>query len=151
MMYRGGRAPLITSPWPLYSSCGIINLVNNVVEYLWAWVVTDISLMVFYSILRSYGWWRDLSREGVVGLVALVVQDSIKLGIALFMLSEVLIFMAIIWLFFHSSCTILMGCSWPPISIEVMNPIAYPVLNTTILLARGVTGTCVSIAGIVGC
>ena len=49
------RAPLITSPWPLYSSISILLLVNNVVEYLWSSIVTNICLSLAYSILRSYG------------------------------------------------------------------------------------------------
>ena len=44
------RAPLITSPWPLYSSIGILALVNNVVEYLWSNVVTNISFIEAYFI-----------------------------------------------------------------------------------------------------
>lgn len=138
------RAPLITSPWPLYSSIASLSLVNNVVEYLWSSIVTNICLCIAWSILRSYGWWKSLSREGGVGLIVVVVQDSIKLGIALFMLSEVLFFIAFFWIFFHSSLSgIACGCGgrWPPSGIEVIDPIAYPVLNTTILLRRGCTAT----------
>ena len=138
------RAPLITSPWPLYSSIGILALVNNVVEYLWSNVVTNICLCLSYSALRSYGWLNSVSREGSVGFISSFIQDSIKLGIALFMLSEVLFFIAFFWIFFHRSlsgiaCSI--GGRWPPSGIEVIDPIAYPVLNTTILLRRGCTAT----------
>ena len=134
------RAPLITTPFVLYSSIASLSLVNNVVEYLWSSIVTNICLCIAWSILRTYGWWKSLSREGGVGLIVVVVQDSIKLGIALFMLSEVLFFIAFFWIFFHSSLSgIACGCGsrWPPSGIEVIDPIAYPILNTTILLRRG--------------
>ena len=135
------RAPLITSPWPLYSSVGTLSLVNNVVEYLWSRIVTNICWTVFYCSLRCYGWWKSLSREGSVGLIPAIIQDSIRLGIALFMLSEVLFFIAFFWIFFHrslsSSSIPARWCGrWPPYGIEVIDPIAYPVLNTGILLSR---------------
>ena len=138
------RAPLITSPWPLYSSIGTLSLVNNVVEYLWSSIVTNICICILFTSLRCYGWFRDISREGVVGLTVTFIQDSIKLGIALFMLSEVTFFIAFFWIFFHRSLSgIACGCGvrWPPVGIEVIDPIAYPVLNTTILLTRGCTAT----------
>jgi len=138
------RAPLITSPWPLYSSIGILALVNNVVEYLWSNVVTNICLCLAYSALRSYGWLNSVSREGSVGFISIFIQDSISLGMALFMLSEVLFFIAFFWIFFHRSLSgIACGCGgwWPLSGIEVIDPIAYPVLNTTILLRRGCTAT----------
>jgi heme/copper-type cytochrome/quinol oxidase subunit 3 len=81
------------------------------------------------------------------------MQDNIKLGIALFMLSEVLFFIAFFWIFFHRSLSgIACGCgvSWPPVGIEITEPIAYPILNTTILLRRGCTATwaqCISKRG----
>ena len=132
------RAPLITSPWPLYSSIGILALVNNEVEYLWSNVVTNICLCLAYSVLSSIGWLNAVSREGSVGLISIFIQDSIKLGIALFMLSEVLFFIAFFWIFFHSSFS---GYTWPPSGIEVIDPIACAILNTTILLRRGCTAT----------
>ena len=51
-----------------------------------------------YSVLRSYGWLNSVSREGSVGFISIFIQDSIKLGIALFMLSEVLFFIAFFWI-----------------------------------------------------
>ena len=134
------RAPLITGPWPLYSSIGILALVMNVVEYLWSNVVTNICLCLAYSTCSSIGWLNSVSREGSVGFISLFIQDSIKLGIALFMLSEVLFFIAFFWIFFHRSLSCACcGGRWPPSGIEVIDPIAYPVLNTTILVRRGCT------------
>ena len=107
-------------------------------------IICYICLCLAYSALRSYGWLNSVSREGSVGFISIFIQDSIKLGIALFMLSEVLFFIAFFWIFFHRSlsgiaCSI--GGRWPPSGIEVIDPIAYPVLNTTILLRRGCTAT----------
>jgi heme/copper-type cytochrome/quinol oxidase subunit 3 len=138
------RAPLITSPWPLYSSIGILALVNSVVEYLWSNVVSDICLCLAYSALNAYGWLNSVSREGSVGFISIFIQDSIKLGMALFMLSEVLFFIAFFWIFFHRSSSGVAwssGSRWPPSGIEVIDPIAYPLLNTVILLRRGCTAT----------
>lgn len=147
------RAPLITSPWPLSVCIVTISLIVSVVEYRWSRILVSLAIVVYYVLLALYGWWRDLSREGGVGSIPRFIQDNIKLGIALFMLSEVLFFIAFFWIFFHRSLSgIACGCgvSWPPVGIEITEPIAYPILNTTILLRRGCTATwaqCISKRG----
>ena len=54
---------------------------------------------------------NSVSREGSVGFISSFIQDSILRGIALFMLSEVLFFIAFFWIFFHRSLSgIACGC-----------------------------------------
>ena len=60
------------------------------------------------------------------------VQRGLNLGVALFIVSEALFFLAIFWAFFHSalSPTVELGAQWPPLGIQAINPFELPLLNT---------------------
>lgn len=96
-------------------------------------------LVTFFSAL----WWRDVSREGVGGDHRRKVQDGLKWGIALFIFREVLFFCAWFWAFFHHRRVPSpeVGAIWPPVGVSPLDPLAVPLLNTAVLLRRGVTVT----------
>ena len=71
-----------------------------------------------------------------------------RIGMVLFISSEVFFFLAFFWAFFHSSLSpnIEVGRVWPPTGISAIRPFDVPLLNTTILLSRGATITWAHIA-----
>lgn len=97
--------------------------------------------MILYSMVV---WWRDVVREATFeGHHTYAVQVGLRYGVLLFIISEVMFFVAFFWAFFHSSLapTVEIGCVWPPKGIEVLNPWEIPFLNTVILLSSGAAVT----------
>jgi len=95
----------------------------------------------FFLTLVAILWWRDVIREGTFeGKHTSVVQKGLKMGMILFILSEVMFFFSFFWAFFNFSLSpsVQFGGIWPPYGICVFNYADVPLLNTLILLLSGV-------------
>ena len=134
------------SPWPLVASLGVLMLTTGFVLYMQKFLggssllLTGLTLILFVM----FTWWRDIIREATFeDQHTFVVQRGLRLGMILFIVSEIMFFFAFFWAFFYSSLspTFNIGGVWPPLGIIPIKTSGIPLTNTFFLLTSGATVT----------
>ncbi len=152
------------SPWPFIGSIGAFVMLFGLVGYMRdfsgnQFVVFGIDMAgpwLFFLGLAvvlyvMFAWWSDTIKEGREGAHTRVVSLHLRYGMIMFIASEVMFFAAWFWAFFDASLfpgeavqpmrAEALGGQWPPVGIDVLDPLHLPLFNTITLLLSGTTVT----------
>jgi cytochrome c oxidase subunit III len=134
------------SPWPIVGSISALVLVTGALMYMHeipggVWIML---LAVLGLAFTLFHWWGDVIDESRSGDHTDVVSKGLRIGMALFITSEVLFFFAFFWAYFwgalHHPMTV-EGYTWLPEGAHPVETWDIPFLNTMILLLSGCTVT----------
>ena len=144
------------SPWPALGALAGFVFMGGLILYMHPSVLGESTA----SMLEAWGgwllfpgtclilltmalWWRDVIAEAHNGDHKPVVQLGLRYGMVLFIVSEIMFFVAFFWAFFNASLfpTEQMGGTWPPEGIRPFDAFGLPFTNTVVLLLSGTTAT----------
>lgn len=143
-MFTSPFLPVQSSFWPLLVSLSLFTTLSNTVLYINFKVpLSDLLVAAFLTVLISLLWWKDFCRERILGYHTHKLEVSLRVAMLLFILSEVFFFVSFFWAFYDSSLspTVEVGLQWPPKGISPLSVYSVPLLNTIILLSRGISVT----------
>ncbi len=152
------------SPWPLIGAVGALIMAIGGIAYMQSlkgnvldlfglelsgpWLFIIGIMLVLYTM---YGWWAATIDEAHAGDHTPVVSMHLRYGMIMFIASEVMFFVAWFWAFFDASLFFneaaqesriaYTGGQWPPVGLEVLDPLHLPLFNTVTLLLSGTTVT----------
>ena len=144
------------SPLPFFSSMSLLCVTSGAALFMHEHANIGIPLFaagILGVLACMFFWWRDVIREGIRDHAHTpAVQHGLRFGMALFITSEVMFFVAFFWAFISAAVMpkipladtwdVLQAYTlWPPANIKTFDPFDIPFINTLILLLSGTTVT----------
>ena len=143
------------SLWPFLGATAAFIMLVGAVAWMKSIEVSGIAitgpwmfLIGFVGVLYvMFGWWADVVNEGEEGDHTPVVRIGLQYGFILFIMSEVMFFVAWFWAFIKNAMypmgpeSPIKDGVWPPEGIVTFDPWHLPLINTLILLLSGVAVT----------
>lgn len=143
------------SIWPFFGSVAVFVMLVGAVAWMKGIEVAGLPvtgpwmfLIGFVAVLYTmFGWWADVVAEGQEGDHTPVVRIGLQYGMILFIISEVMFFVAWFWAYFKfrlypmGPLSPLKDGPWPPEGVVTLDPWHLPLMNTLTLLLSGVAVT----------
>ena len=142
------------SPWPILASFSLLLMAGGAAFFFHKVPNAQyVSILGFLGVVYvAFRWWRDCINEGKAAHSAHTapVRHGLRIGMALFIISEVMFFFAFFFSFFHSALTPLeiLDGTWPkapgmfpPKDMKIIDAWHLPLFNTLLLLLSGTTVT----------
>lgn len=131
------------SPWPILSALGVLILAIGGALAMHGHNIGALIMGALVVIVCAIAWWRDIIIEGNQGQHTDKVQMGLRIGMVMFIMSEVWFFVSFFWSYFHAALfpNEVMGGTWPPKGIVTLDPFHLPYFNTLVLLLSGTTVT----------
>lgn len=129
--------PILVAGALLISVVGFLRWIHGVRSFLLYLGLLTLSLVLV-------GWFSSIILESTfLGNHTLRVQSGLRLGMLLFIISEVFFFLSFFWAYLHCglSPSVELGSMWPPKGISSVSPSHLPLLNTVLLVTSGLTVT----------
>jgi len=133
------------SQWPAVATFSAVVIAVGALWYMKGGP-NDLLLLGIATLLYTFcGWWHDIvveSRNGVDHTD--VVRRGLRMGMVMFIASEVMFFFAFFWAYFNATVPFLSATAhavWPPEGVVPLDTWDIPFINTCILLTSGATVT----------
>ncbi|MGN7661240.1 MAG: cytochrome c oxidase subunit 3 [Anaplasma sp.] len=153
MKKRHQHQVLPPSPWPVLLSLSALLTALGAAKVAQDGIYWLVALLLGggCTIGVLYKWWCDISSEVKnESLFTHTMRSGMRIGMAVMILSEAMLFFAFFWSFFKAWLfpiyTLIdfsekVSTSWPPDGIKTIDPWSIPFFNTVTLLLSGCTVT----------